>query len=287
MKKIIRFHQTIFRHGIAQTNLAPPIWPNKMITLLLLVFAFQYPASGQDSTFMKTQEEQELRARFERDLREAGLPTTAGRLWVGSEAQEVLNSMGFSTPKSDFNAIDFEYMPVEGFSLDDNFVRWEPYSASGPSSIIHAEGDDFFCLITISHHVKRFDSRVPFETKEGRNIFYFNRIRDDLIDIAGKYGENRREDFSQKDLEKSVRFLSKRKALKKFNADMVATYTLPVVEANYIIEQKGKDYIHCDVLMLHKNDLGPVFLYRFYTDEGYKNRKNYRNKLEKAVGFKK
>ncbi|MEA4917694.1 MAG: hypothetical protein VB073_09200, partial [Proteiniphilum sp.] len=94
-------------------------------------------------------------------------------------------------------------------------------------------------------------------------------------------------DFTRRDLKRNVKFLSKREARKKFNADMAITYKLPVMEAlNSLVGQKGKEYTHCDVLMIHKNDLGPVFLYCFYTDEGYKHRKQYYNKLENAVGFK-
>ena len=199
------------------------------------------------------------------------------------KGQDVPKIVGLATPESVYKAMDLEYIPVEGFSLDDNFVSWEPYTSHGPSTIIHTEHNNFFCLIDIFYSVKRYDVFL----KEERNIYYFNHIRDNLIDIAGKYNENKREDFTQKDLKRNVKFLSRREARKKFNADMAITYKLPVIEnINYIIEQKGKEYTHCDVLMIHKNDLGPIFLYCFYTDEGYKHQKQYYNKLEKAIGFK-
>jgi hypothetical protein len=38
--------------------------------------------------------------------------------------------------------------------------------------------------------------------------------------------------------------------------------------------------------MLQKNDLGPVFFYCFYTDEGYENWKSYIKKLEKTIKVK-
>ncbi|MEA4918436.1 hypothetical protein, partial [Proteiniphilum sp.] len=143
----------------------------------------------------------------------------------------MIDNMGVRTPKSVHDHMDFEYVPARGFSLNDDFVSWgKPYTSQMPSSIIHAEDSNFFCLIHIFHDIKRFKGLGPLFTREGRNTYYFNHIRDNLID-AGKYDKNQREDFTRRDLKRNVKFLSKREARKKFNADMAITYKLPVMEA--------------------------------------------------------
>jgi hypothetical protein len=105
------------------------------------------------------------------------------------------------------------------------------------------------------------------------------------MDIAGKYGTDYHNDFSIHDLRENVHYLSGESAKTQFNVDTVIRYPLPVKPVN---GDKAfvKKYSRCEVLLLQKNDIGPLILYCFYTNKGYKKRMEYQAKLEKSVRFK-
>ena len=110
-------------------------------------------------------------------------------------------------------------------------------------------------------------------------------IRNDLIEIAKKYDRSYRDNFSMKDMKENVSYYPDEYAKNVFNADTVISYSLPVKRVGWNSSVKWK-YSHCEVLMLHKNDLGPIFFYSFFTKKGYKNRDKYIDKLEKSIRFK-
>ena len=69
-----------------------------------------------------------------------------------------------------------------------------------------------------------------------------------------------------------------------FHADTVIRYSLPVKPVNGD-KSFAKRYAHCEVLLLQKNDIGPVVFYCFFTKAGYKKRNDYFSKLEQAFSF--
>jgi hypothetical protein len=115
-----------------------------------------------------------------------------------------------------------------------------------------------------------------------RNTYHFRKIREHFEEIVEKKLNNSYEDFRE-----NVDYCSVEYARETFNADTVICYNLPVKNVkSYVFNENKVKYDICEVLALIKNDLGPVFFYCFYTNEGYKNRKEYMEKLEKSVRFK-
>ena len=110
-------------------------------------------------------------------------------------------------------------------------------------------------------------------------------IRNDLIEIAKKYDRSYRDNFSMKDMKENVSYYPDEYAKNVFNADTVISYSLPIKRVGWNSNVKWK-YTNCEVLLIHKNDLGPILFYSFFTKKGYKNREKYMDKLEKSIRFK-
>jgi hypothetical protein len=214
------------------------------------------------------------------------------------------------TCESALDAMNIKYEPVAGLELNRKFAFCKPYSRSLHNTV--ASGDShfltylehYFTGVLIHYEYNSPDSMVAdynnyFNdmknmimgrynylsrvTERDRRYFYI--ARDHLIDIAGKYDTDYRNKFSMKDMEKNVHYLSNDSGEIPFNADIAVQYPLPVKNVNG--DRKfPKKYSRCEVLLLHKNNLGPLVLYCFYTDEGYKKRREYMEKLEKSIRFK-
>ena len=205
-----------------------------------------------------------------------------------------------------------KYKSVRNFVLNENFEFCKPYSFSLHNSVKSKDGN---FIAYIEHYYTEIvltftDDTPPDSAVIAYNKYYndlmnmapgvkndyltgiyernsrsFSKISYHLIDLAGKYDPDSRSYFSMKDLKKNVQYLPNKYAKSQFNADTVILYSLPVKPVNGDKKFQEK-YSHCEVLMMQKNDLGPVFLYCFYSDEGYKNREKYFKKMEKAIGFK-
>lgn len=219
------------------------------------------------------------------------------------------------TWKSVLDVMNLKCEPVEGFVLNEKFEFCKPYSLSLHNSI---KSNDHNFLVYIEHYftgiypiftddinppdsvVSAYDRyfnnimNIVGGTKNDyltrisitdRNKRYFYIARNHLIDIAGKYDTDYRYDFSMKDMKKNVRYLSNEYAQTQFNADTVICYSLPVKPINGD-KKLQKKYSRCEVLLLQKNNLGPVVFYCFFTNEGYKNREKYLGQLGKSLRFK-
>jgi hypothetical protein len=220
------------------------------------------------------------------------------------------------TFESILDVMKLQYDSVKGFLLNKNFELCRPYSLALHNSIkstddnfmvfmeIYFTGtimvfeDDKTSVDYIISEYNRFYGNLmnmyagarnsyitPRISMEQRNIQYFYTVRNHLINIAKKYGEDYRNNFTIQDLKKHVHYFSDSYAKTKFNADTVISYTLPVQPVNGDRTFKKK-YSKCEVFMLQKNDIGPVFFYCFYTKKGYKKRSEYMEKLEQAFEFK-
>jgi hypothetical protein len=195
-------------------------------------------------------------------------------------------SVTSTTPCGLLEEMNFECIAVDGLlSLSETFTfDWEPYTSS-PCSVIQSDDMQFLSAIEINLTPKTI--QLP---KERRKDIYFQTIRDQFFS-TGKIGnENSKDQFTVDDLKNNIIFLPTDYAQDVFNADLVVNYSLPLVKAgslNYYGKNAKIDYTHSEVFIIHKNDIGPVFFYCFYSDEGYKNRRKYLDQLEKAVGFKK
>jgi hypothetical protein len=179
-------------------------------------------------------------------------------------------------------------------SADGNFVAYIEHYFTAVRPIYAYEGNPLDSVV--SGYNKYFNNieniylggkntyltRISMDT---RNKYHFYTVRNHLIDIAKKYDEDYREQFSVKDLKINVHYFPDSYAKTKFNADTVLIYTLPVkpVNGNKAFSRK---YSRCEVLVIQKKDIGPVFFYCFYTGKGYKKRDNYMEKLEKTIKFK-
>jgi len=214
--------------------------------------------------------------------------------------------------RSFLDVMEIAYKPLEGLIVDYKFEFCTPYSNSLHNTIKSSDGN---FLARIEHYFtgiyphsarsvgtpdsllllynKYYQDREiavargavnNFSTAE-RNARYFEIARDHLIDIAGKYKTDYRNQFSMKDLEKNVKFITGKNGQLPFNADKTIRYPLPVKPVNGDISFPKK-YSNCEVLILHKQDLGPVIFYCFFTKDGYKKRDDYFAMLEKAFVFK-
>jgi len=187
-----------------------------------------------------------------------------------------------------FRNMNLECIPVDGLSVKkisgNKPLRWEPYSSMG---CCHVQSNDkrFISVAEIQFplDIKTFD-RAP-NTITFRNRRYFSTIREDLIEIAKKYDTNYRDKFTLNDLKKNVYYYPDEYTKRVFNADTAISYSLPIKRVGLNSNVKWK-YTNCEVLMIHKNDLGPIFFYSFFTKKGYKNRQEYLEKLEKSIKFK-
>ena len=181
-----------------------------------------------------------------------------------------------------FGAMDFECIPVEGLSIREvKSCHWKPYLSIG-RFLLKSDDKYFISAIEIQFMYKEFDR--SHNTVAARNKLYFYMIRNDLIEISGKYDRNYRDKFSMKDLKENVNYHPDAYAKNVFNADTVISYSLPVKRVGWNSHVKRK-YTNCEVLLIHKNDLGPIVFYSFFTKKGYKNREKYLDKLEKSVRF--
>jgi hypothetical protein len=217
------------------------------------------------------------------------------------------------TWESVLDVMNLKYEPVEGFVLNEKFEFCKPYSLSLHNSIKSSDRnflayiEHYFTGIypiftddvnppdsVVSAYDRYFNNINMFSgTKNNyltrisitdRNMRYFYIIRDHLINVAGKYDTDYRYDFSMKDMEKNVRYLSSEYAQTQFNADTAICYSLPVKPINGD-KKLQKKYSRCEVLLLQKNNLGPVVFYCFFTNKGYKNRKKYLDQLGRSLKF--
>ena len=206
--------------------------------------------------------------------------------WREVPFERIFDVFPILTGEDAFDAMDLDYTSVDGLSLYSHCLHWEPYSSIGLYPI--KSTDKHFVSGLGIPFMQRVFGRSSRETIGDRNIYYFNQIRDLLIDVSGKYDESYRDKFSMKDLKENVYYYPEVYAKEVFNADTVISFSLPVKKIkNEVFEKnKNRNYVKCEVLVLHKNDLGPLFLYCFFTDKGYKNRDEYMAKFAKAVKFK-
>jgi len=217
-----------------------------------------------------------------------------------------------------FDVMKIRYEPMGGIFVNETFVFCKPYTNSLHNTISSNDGnftawiEHYFTGIYpdsfYAHNVSSPDSMLSAYngyynnlmnmfagnavnnyltriSKDERNMHYFYTARDHLIDIAGKYKTDYRNQFSMKDLEKNVKFITGKNGQLPFNADKAIRYRLPVKPVNGDVSFPKK-YSNCEVLILHKQDLGPVIFYCFFTKDGYKKRDDYFAMLEKAFVFK-
>ena len=211
-------------------------------------------------------------------------------------------------------AMKYEYKPVDDILLNEEFDFCRPYSialhnsmqstdkefivwiehyftsinpvikdTSIPlDSVIQAYNDDYKNVMKlIVGGINNYITRFPFEL---RNTHYNSIIRDHLIDIAGKFKKKDRINLTIDDLKKHVEYMYGENVQNPFNADTVIRYSLPVKPVNGD-KSFTKKYAYCEVLLLQKNDIGPVVFYCFYTKAGYKKRNDYFSKLEQTFSF--
>ena len=179
-------------------------------------------------------------------------------------------------------------------STDKDFIVWiEHYFTSiDPvikdtsiplDSVIQAYNDDYKNVMKLlAGGINNYLTRMSFNV---RNTHYISIIRDHLIDIAGKFNKKDRMNLTIDDLKKHVEYMYGENGQNPFNADTVIRYSLPVKPVNGD-KSFTKRYAHCEVLLLQKNDIGPVVFYCFFTKAGYKKRNDYFSKLEQAFAFK-
>ena len=209
-----------------------------------------------------------------------------------------------------FAVMNFEYNPVEGLLFNEQFEFCKPYSLSLHNSIQSNDGNFIAWIehyftgieqvsreegISIDSVVSVYNSpykdidglsnnylrRIPLEV---RNTRYIQIIRDHLIDIAEKYKRNDREKITIDDLKNNIEYVSPKDGQMPFDADIVIKYPLPVKPVNGD-KYFQKRYSHCEVLLLQKNDVGPIVFYCFFTKDGYMKREDYFSQLEKAFYF--
>ena len=213
------------------------------------------------------------------------------------------------------NVMNFEYKPVDGLVLNEQFDLCKPYSIALHNTIRTNDGD---FIAWCEHYFSAIDpiftdDNLPIDsvvsaynsyygdlmnlyagainnyltriTRTKRNTHYINIIRDHLIDIAKKHNKNDRESITIDDLNKDIDYLPEKNGQMPYNADIVIKYPLPVKPVNGD-KSFPKKYSHCEVLLLQKTDIGPIVFYCFFTNKGYKQREVYYAKLEKAFSFK-
>lgn len=184
-----------------------------------------------------------------------------------------------STPLDFFETMDLEYTPVKGLFLDnEKFDDLEPFT-NEPCATIQSDDKQFITFIEVSFS---FKSSFTFDERNG---YLHKHIKYHLDSIAKKYDQNNNDELYNI---KKVCPLSEEKDKKIFHADNVVHYTLPVVKTNnYSITKINVEYTHCEVIAIHKNNIGPVFFYCFFSDKGYVNREKHLSKLKKSFRFKK
>ena len=85
------------------------------------------------------------------------------------------------------------------------------------------------------------------------------------------------------DFDDYVTVTSGREARRRFNADSVFVFEVPIESQHW----DGEDYTHCISMYLSRKDRAYLGFVWLFTDEGYKRRQKYMDALEGNVAYKK
>lgn len=85
------------------------------------------------------------------------------------------------------------------------------------------------------------------------------------------------------DFDDYVTVTSGREARRRFNADSVFVFEVPIEPQHW----DGEDYTHCISMYLSRKDRAYMGFVWLFTDEGYKRRQKYMDALEGNVAYKK
>ena len=85
------------------------------------------------------------------------------------------------------------------------------------------------------------------------------------------------------DFDDYVTVTSGREARRRFNADSVFVFEVPIEPQHW----DGEDYTHCISMYLSRRDRAYMGFVWLFTDEGYKRRQEYMDALEGNVAYKK
>jgi hypothetical protein len=177
---------------------------------------------------------------------------------------------------------NFEYiMDIGGLQMDEAFyIDCEPNSRL--TRLVSRSADNRF-LSVVEVLASPLSSPKIFSdyTEDMRNIYYSCKIIEHLINIVWEYDKSCWDKISMKDLQEIISVEHYTEEI--FNSDTVIRYVLPLKE---LFTKDNVEYTKGEVLILYKNNMGPIFFYCFYTDEGYENRDVYMKKLEKSMKLK-
>ena len=177
-----------------------------------------------------------------------------------------------------FNMIDTSRMFIVGdvWQKEAKDSAWEKFYSSqfgilGPV----LQSDDKQCEIYYDYMpFFVYESPAYDGDSERKNSSHRNFIKRELISR-----QEGRDDFL---LEDYVTVISDKQAKKRFNADSIFIYNIPIDP----IEQDGEIYEYYTHMYIARNNRVLISIGWFFTDDGEKRKQHYINKLDKHIWYK-
>lgn len=178
----------------------------------------------------------------------------------------------------------FQHGEIYIWKIGDSWIRYrkdDPWKKSGKTGAVGVllQSDDRQCEVLYDHPngnplIDRYPKALPGFYSE-HNLFHRNAITSNLLTISQGRGDIRFEDY--------VTVISGREARRRFNADSVFLFDVPIEP----LAQDGEVYTHCTRIYLSKKDRPYLGFVWFFTDEGAKSKQQYISRLDGHVRYKK
>ena len=128
----------------------------------------------------------------------------------------------------------------------------------------------------------------PFLTSTDKEVMLFssayigsNKEVDEHIDLVLKDNLSY---LGKKDYKKNAFLYSKVKTRKRFNADKVFRYTVPLLPQDYV-SRNGKEYRYVEKILVQHQGRGLVDFTCFYTDKARRNFEKYSKEIERLLRY--